>query len=196
MQSPSGPRISSQGPGRQLAFGASDSEKQRPDKLELTGIGIFGGDDDDDEAEDKSDLISDDEYVDEVEKAKGFGARKQNVRRLTTSTTTTTSTTMTSLPAAADDEPLEEGGAFTFRRGRFPPKKSTTRTTTSTTTTTTTTSASLEVDEGLGGLDLGSEEDEDGAFDEGQRLIPSHVFKAPQFRQQVRKINLGATDQL
>ena len=167
-----------------MGFGGQSSEKQRPDKLELTGIGIFGGDDES-EAEDKSDTISDDEYVDEVARVKEFGARKQSVRRLTTTTTMTPP--LPPNPAAIDDEPLEEGSAFTFRRGRFPPKKSTTRTTTTTAASTTTAEASLEVDGGLGGLDFGSEEDEDGSFDEGQRLIPNHVFKAPQFRQQVIK---------
>ncbi len=51
-------------PGRNLPFpDPAATEKPKPDKLELSGIGIFGGTD---EAEDKSDAISDDEYVDEV----------------------------------------------------------------------------------------------------------------------------------
>ena len=145
---------------------------QKSDKIELTGIGIFGGEADS-EAEEKLDSATDEEYVDEISRMKDFGARKPGFKR---------PTTVQSPPVAGIEDDLNDGSAFTFRRGRFPPRKTTKRTSTtspSTTTSTTTTTADV-LDDGLDiGLDLGSDEDERPPFREGQRLIPNHIFRSP-----------------
>ena len=165
------------------------------DKIEFSGIGIFGGDESETENEktiqEKVVTVSDEESADYVDDVTEFGARQPGFRRPSQQQ----QQRQQKQQQQQQQVQLEEEGSFTFRRGRLPPRKSSATTrkpTTERPTTQTPQPSSVETDAEDVVLDIGGDlggSEEENSFFKGQRLIPNHVFESPSLpiRQQVKQ---------
>jgi hypothetical protein len=198
-------KIPIRGPNNlQIELGAlevNDNEEPKnvpsdSDKIEFSGIGIFGGDESETENEktiqEKVVTVSDEESAEYVDDVTEFGARQPGFRRPSQQQQQQQRQQKQQQQQQVQEE---EEGSFTFRRGRLPPRKSSTTTrkpTTERPTTQTPLPSSVETDAEDVGLDIGGDlggSEEENSFFKGQRLIPNHVFESPSLpiRQQVKQ---------